>query len=134
MEIMVKIAVGVFIIVTFIVLNVEFVQLFGRCLSNSTVFLKQDSSDLKYRKPTAPAIPGECYTEVKRGDKKETILDPSQAHMKACQKINYPDVFDESNQTCEKSDHRRCLDLDTNMYCAVSRVCECRLDMAFNRK
>jgi len=112
----------------------EFVQIFGRCLSNSTAFLKQDSSDLKFRKPVAPPIPSACYKEVKRGDKKETILDPSKAHMEGCKKTEYPDEFDETSLPCDRSDHRSCLELDTNMYCAGSGACVCRQDMAFNRK
>lgn len=112
----------------------EYVQLFGRCLANSTAFLKQGSSDLKFRKPSAPAIPSSCYTEVKNGDRTETILDPSQAHMEGCQKITYPDEFDETSLVCERSDHRSCHEYDTNMFCADMGRCVCRNDMAFNRK
>jgi len=111
----------------------EYVPLFGRCLSNSTAFLKQSSADLKFRKPTAPPIPDECYIEVERGGKKETIIDPSQAHMKGCQRITYPDVFDDTNLECGKSDHNHCHEFDTNMYCPLSGKCTCRMDMAFNR-
>ena len=93
----------------------EFVQLFGRCFAESTAFLKQGSSDLKFRKPSAPPIPDYCYTKVKRGDKTKTILDPNQAHLEACQKITFPNRFDETNLTCERSDHRSCLEYDTNM-------------------
>ena len=112
----------------------EFVQLFGRCFAESTAFLKQGSSDIKFRKPSAPPIPDSCYTNVKRGDKTETILDPNQAHMEGCQKITFPDKFDETNLTCERSDHKGCREYDTNMYCVPAGKCECRLDMAFNRR
>eukprot|EP00092_Neocalanus_flemingeri_P006923 GFUD01007473.1.p1 GENE.GFUD01007473.1~~GFUD01007473.1.p1 ORF type:complete len:334 (+),score=84.19 GFUD01007473.1:264-1265(+) len=74
----------------------EFVHIFGHCLDNSTAFLKQSSSDLKFRK---------------QGDK-----------------------FDETSLTCKGRDHRSCLDVDTNMYCADSDDCVCRMDMGFNRK
>ena len=97
-------------------------------------FLKQVSSDLKFRKPSAPPIPESCCTKVQRGDKTETILDPNQALMEGCQKITFPDKFDETNLTCERSDHRSCLEYDTNMYCAPTGRCVCRLDMAFNKK
>jgi len=111
-----------------------YVPLYGRCISNSTAFLKQGSSDLKYRKPSAPPIPDECYIEVTRGNKKETIIDPNQAHMEGCQRITYPDEFDETSLECERSDHRHCHEYDTNMYCAATGKCVCRLDMAFNRE
>ena len=111
----------------------EYVALFGRCISNSTAFLEQGSSNLKYRKPTAPPIPDECYTEVTRGNKKETILDPSQAHMPGCQRITYPDEFDETSLECGRSDHKQCQESDTNMFCTTEGRCVCRQDMAFNR-
>eukprot|EP00090_Calanus_glacialis_P009494 TRINITY_DN17875_c0_g1_i1.p1 TRINITY_DN17875_c0_g1~~TRINITY_DN17875_c0_g1_i1.p1 ORF type:complete len:405 (-),score=95.47 TRINITY_DN17875_c0_g1_i1:333-1460(-) len=112
----------------------EFVQLFGRCFAESTAFLKQGSSDLRFRKPSAPPIPDSCYTKVKTEGKTKTILDPNQAHLEACQKITFPNRFDETNLTCERSDHRSCLEYDTNMYCAPTGRCVCRLDMAFNKK
>jgi len=113
----------------------EYVQLFGRCLSNSTAFLKQESSDLKYRKPTPPPIPDECYKEVSRGEGrgKETILDPKKAHMPGCQRITYPDEFDETSLECGRSDHVQCQLSDTNMFCTPEGRCVCRQDMAFNR-
>jgi len=112
----------------------DYVHLFGKCLGSSSAAIRQTSSDLKFRKPPAPPIPDECYTKVKRGDKTERIIDPNQAHMEACQQKTFPDEFDEKNQTCETSDHRRCLDLDINMYCTTKGTCGCRQDMQFRRK
>jgi hypothetical protein len=44
--------------------------------------------------------------------------------MEGCQKITFPDKFDETNLSCERSDHKSCQEYDTNMFCALTgNVC-----------
>jgi len=121
----------------------RYVQLWGRCKSNHSMFSLVDNSDYKWRKPEAPVIPDYCYHMVRETYKEKSEggkivtktkmvrrLDPAKQKIAAeCVPVVYPDTFSLSDHRCSEAD---CHQWDINSVCGTAGRCVCREHMLWN--
>ena len=75
---------------------------------------------IRWRKPEVPSRPEYCwYRNEKKNGAKE--IRPDMKNVPECQKISFPNVFDDKTQFCNPGDHNFCLGKDINMYCSEVR-------------